>query len=236
MPRVDRHKLHFGPYRTPRFRHGQTLNCEARGEVPVVGLSDARIPWPLGLSGSRTSPVLFGSLVKAVRREAACAIMHWWGVGASTVNKWRRALGVPAVNAGCRELKRANADKPEIRAALRKAWSKARDPMRREKIAAARRGKPRPKHVIAAMQKGRRAKPLSEAARRKMSDDRRRRGVRPPWLNPAWSAADDEAIRTLSAAEAVKATGRTLSAVYTRRSQLGVNDGRTTRHRQTKLH
>src|SRR5579862_5449618 len=46
---------------------------------------------------------------------------------------------------------------------------KARDPVRRAKIAAARRGKPRPRHVIEAMIAGRLAKPVSLETRRKMS-------------------------------------------------------------------
>ena len=83
MSSVDRHRLHFGPYRTPRFKYGAKVECEARGEVTIIGLSDAPIAWPLARrSRGHSSPVLFGSLVKAVRREAACAVMHWWGVGA----------------------------------------------------------------------------------------------------------------------------------------------------------
>jgi len=38
--------------------------------------------------------VLYGSLVKAVQREAPCAVAAAWGVGGSTVWLWRRALGV----------------------------------------------------------------------------------------------------------------------------------------------
>jgi hypothetical protein len=36
MPHVNRHKLHFGPYRTPRFKYDAKVECEARGEVTIV--------------------------------------------------------------------------------------------------------------------------------------------------------------------------------------------------------
>src|SRR5262245_50911555 len=92
MPDVDRHQLDFGPYRAPRFKYDAKVECRARGEVKIVGLSAARIPWPLARrSRGNSSPVLYGSLVNAVRREAACAVAHWWGVCPTTVWKWRRA-------------------------------------------------------------------------------------------------------------------------------------------------
>ena len=52
----------------------------------------------------------------------------------------------------------------------RKAHAKAREPERRRKIAAARRGKPLPRHVIEAMRQGRLGKPQSEETRRKISE------------------------------------------------------------------
>ena len=88
MPKFDNHKLLSGPYKTPLFRYGQRVECEVRGEVILVGLSNGRIPWPLGrLPG--TSPrglVVFHGLAKAVRTESATAICHWWGVTAQTVS------------------------------------------------------------------------------------------------------------------------------------------------------
>jgi hypothetical protein len=42
----------------------------------------------------------------------------------------------------------------------------------------------------------------------------------------AWTPKEDRLVRTLPAAEAVRRTGRTLTAVYDRRSLLGVPDGR----------
>jgi hypothetical protein len=51
MEDADRFKLLFGPYQTPRFRYGQAVSCQARGEVTVCGLTDATIPWPVGKRG-----------------------------------------------------------------------------------------------------------------------------------------------------------------------------------------
>ena len=47
LPASTRFKLHFGPYRTPRFRIGAVVEDEVRGEVTIVGLTGARIPWPI---------------------------------------------------------------------------------------------------------------------------------------------------------------------------------------------
>jgi hypothetical protein len=70
---ADRFKLLFGPYRTPRFRYGDAVLCELRGEVIVCGLTGARIPWPTGRrrDHKRGVPaiVLYGALAEAVRRE-----------------------------------------------------------------------------------------------------------------------------------------------------------------------
>jgi len=55
MPRVDRHQLRFGPYRTPRFKYGARVECEVRGEVTIIGLSDGPIPWLVGKTQRATS-------------------------------------------------------------------------------------------------------------------------------------------------------------------------------------
>jgi len=103
-----RHRLHFGPYQTPRFRMGQRVEDLRRGAVRIVGVSDGPIPWPIGQHGRAKSLVLYRGLALAVRRESAAAVMHWWGVKASAVNKWRRALDVLRWNEGDLRLKVAN--------------------------------------------------------------------------------------------------------------------------------
>lgn len=113
------------------------------------------------------------------------------------------------------------------------ALAKARDPERCEKIAASRRGKPRPPHVIEAMRQARTGKPHDEDARRKMSEAHKRRGTMPPLAGRRWTAEEDEAARTLPPALAAKKTERTLGAVWCRRQRLDLPDGRADRASST---
>jgi hypothetical protein len=97
MPRIDRFKLRLGPYLTPRFRYRSVVQCEARGHVKIVGISDGRIPWPIGKSPkprAQPSPVLYGDLARAVRNEAEIAVAYWFGVSLWRVRQWRRAIDV----------------------------------------------------------------------------------------------------------------------------------------------
>ncbi|MBY0230641.1 MAG: hypothetical protein K2W96_15250, partial [Gemmataceae bacterium] len=88
-----------GPYRVPRLAVGARASCLYRDrEVVVVGCSDARIPWPL----CRAAPPASGGvgllveeeLGRAIRCESVLALRHWWGVGRSTAERWRRAFGI----------------------------------------------------------------------------------------------------------------------------------------------
>jgi hypothetical protein len=63
------------------------------------------------------------------------------------------------------------------------------------------------------------------SARRKISETNRRLGRLVPGTVP-WTVEEDELVRTLPAAEAVRRTGRSLIAVYSRRNRLRVPDGR----------
>src|SRR4051794_39889389 len=99
-------KLLFGPYRPPRCKLGQVVQCQVRGDVPVKRVSAGRIPWPVtcGKARGRPSLIVFGGLAEAVRAEAAIAVAYWWGVSPQTVSVWRKALGVPQVNTGTARL------------------------------------------------------------------------------------------------------------------------------------
>jgi hypothetical protein len=79
MDDSERFRL-LGKYKTPRFRLGQKVRCEVRGEVVVCGLSDGPIPWPVGRRGPNKGLVVYKGLAQAVRKESAVAVAHWWGV------------------------------------------------------------------------------------------------------------------------------------------------------------
>jgi len=220
MP-AARYKL-LGKYRTPTFRYGQRVEDERRGEVRIVGLSAGRVPWPIGQQGAAKSLVLYRDLAKAVKRESVIAIRYWWGVGANAVHKWRKAFAVPFNNEGTTARRVAHGKSRHGRKALAAMHAKAQDPGRRAKIGAARLGKPRPPHVIAALRKANIGRPLSAEHRRKMSQVHKQRGTRPPWIGKAWAMWEDEALRTLPPAAAAKKTGRSLHAVWSRRHLLGL--------------
>jgi hypothetical protein len=229
--RRERFRLRYGHYRTPRFRYGKIVQDARKGKVKIVGLSDAPIPWPIGLKYASRSPVLYGAQIKAVRLESNQAVARAWGVSGQTVTAWRKALNVPVTTVGTRALRSAHFR--EIWPTRMRAGSlaKVRDPERRAKIAAARRGKPRPPEVVEAMRKARLGTRASRATRRRMSETQKRRWVDDP---RKWSAEEDALIATLPASEAAKRTGRTVYAVKFRRRRLGLPDGRTKPARQVR--
>ena len=170
--------------------------------------------------------VIYKDLAKALRKESNIAVQYWFGVAPCTVSKWRKALSVPQSNEGTNRLFVAKNLTPKMVRARKKAWAKARDPERCAKIAASRRGKKRPPHVIEAMRNANLGRSASEETRRKMSEVHRKRGTRPPWLNDPWTKEEDALIWKYRIAEVVRRTGRTEAAVKSRRRILGVPDGR----------
>jgi hypothetical protein len=227
MKDSERFKLRLGKYKTPKFEYDDIVFDEAYGEVRIVGLTDALIPWPIGQplnDRSRRILVLFDALTDAVKQEANQAVAHWWGVSGQTVTKWRKALDVgktPGTTILREERGRENF--PKIRERL---LSKSADPVRREKIAASRRGKKRPKHVMEILRLSNIGRKASDETRKKLSDANKRRGTRPPKAGKAWTEHEEELARTLPIPEVVRLTGRTYSAVKCRRKKLGVPDGR----------
>jgi hypothetical protein len=123
-------RLQFGPYKSPPFKVGQQVQCAVRGVVTIAGVSNGPIPWPFCVHRCRAL-IVYRDLERAVRQEPASAVAHWWGVSINTVGRWRHALGVGRSNPGTVKLRRAGYD----------------DPVRNRKIAAAKRGKPRPPKV-----------------------------------------------------------------------------------------
>lgn len=237
MLEADRFKL-LGRYKTPRFKYGQQVECAVRGWLTIVELHDAPIPWPVGINkpgegeGAHKSLVVFKDLAKAVRRESLISVCHWFGVSPATVRKWRRALGVEANNEGTLRRRSEASSTPAFRRkVLTKAWAKARDPVRRAKIAAAKRGKKRPPHVLEALRKANLGRPLTAEHRKKLIKAQRKRGARPPKAGRPWTAKEDALLRKLPAAEVAKRTGRTVQACYDRRRVLGLPDGRRRKRR-----
>lgn len=225
--KVDSYRLRFGHYETPPVEVGQRVKCAVRGEVVVVGLSNGRIPWPIAYKPGNANRMLvvYSGLTLAVKREASIAVCHWWGVTPQTISRWRKVMSVGPNTVGSAALRRGHGLRNWLKVKSR-LLSKAQDPQRADKIAAARHGKPRPAHVMEPARQANIGRKPSRTARANMSAAQRARGARPPWLNPAWSAEDDALLKTLPAAEVAKRTGRTMGAVYARRSQLKLPDGR----------
>ena len=116
----------LGSYATPAFACGDVVICARRGDVRIVGLSEAPIPWPIGQTlprGRARSRVLYGALAEAVRRESSEAVACWWGVTAQTVTAWREALGVGQDNVGTKAPK-----SERLAPALERAREAARTP------------------------------------------------------------------------------------------------------------
>jgi hypothetical protein len=141
------------------------------------------------------------------------------------VRVWRKALGVGATTEGTSRLKAASASASgSIRVAQEKSRDAGRDAGRREKLRAAKVGRPQPRHVVEAMREGRTGKPHDGPTRARMSASHKARGTLVLGTR-LWTAGEDEAVRTLPPKEAARRTGRTLEAVYSRRAALGVAGG-----------
>ena len=104
--------------------------------------------------------------------------------------------------------------------------AKDRDSDRRTKIAMAKRGKPQPVHVVEAMRAGNVGRVQDDEERQRRSATHKRKRTRPPKAGRKWTKVEDEMSRTLLAAELASRTGRTLPAVYDRRSELELPDSR----------
>lgn len=96
-----------GPYRPPRCKIGKPVYDLLHGDLVVVAISDAPIPWPMIRThpNSRgTVPAMTADLKRAVERESVEAIAHHWQTSRWTVRRWRHALGVDRFNEGTRRL------------------------------------------------------------------------------------------------------------------------------------
>jgi hypothetical protein len=221
----DRFKLLFGPYRMPRCQLGGALKCLMRGKVAVRGIHEALIQWPYTLQkrGGRPLLILCGDLARAVRRESEVAVAHWWGVSETTVWKWRKELGVPASNTGTSSLRsRWAPESVQSEKANTRRAPTLTSPERAAKIAAAKRGKARPRHVIEAMRRANIGRPLSHETRQKLSQAQRSRGAYPPAAGRPFTASEDAVLGTATDREIAARLHRDLQTIYGRRKRLGI--------------
>jgi hypothetical protein len=226
MPHVDHYKLRFGPYKTPRFRYGQTATCLMRGKVKITGLTDATIPWPTCQPQATQSIILFGALARAVRRESNQAVARAWGVSGQTVTKWRKALGVDKTEGTTALRIEMGRHEPWAKRAQNAMKATLRNPERGAKISAALSGKAKPAVDAKRLRTLRAGRKHSNETRRKMSAAHKARGTRVPGTPPDWTPAQDELVRTLPATEAAQRTGRSVTAIHTRWQLLGLPDRR----------
>ncbi len=146
---------------------------------------------------------------------------HWWGVDVQTVWRWRKALGVSATTPGTSRLRSDYTKEPWAIEAQTAMNAKAGDPERREKVAAAKRGKPRPRHVVEAMRQARIGTHPSDEARRRMSEAHRVRGTRPPAAGRPWEPEEDALLGTMPDEEVAQRSAgvKTRAATQTPRSR-----------------
>lgn len=208
-----RYKLH-GTYTTPRYRMGQRVKCEVRGEVEITGTSSGRIPWPTTTTQGGHPRIIFKGLARALRVESVQAVAYWWGVTRERVWAWRKQLGiVQKQTAGTSKLRSAYLRTPKGRAIQKLAWAKAQDPERRRKIGAARAGIPRSPKTIAKMRAAATGKRHTAESRVKMS---LAHGGR------LWEPWEDELVRTCPPRVVTARTGRSKFTIWKRRQQLGL--------------
>lgn len=204
MNEEARARLLFGPYEPPRIPRNQRLLCEYRGYLRVSKTwSDGRIPWPRRYRTG--SIILCGDLVEAVKKESVEAVCHHWGVCRNVVNLWRKALGVPEMNSGTRQLRRrARRDaRPESQ---RRATRMARG----ESV------QPRPRLVHE------RGHPLVRVSTSHLAKDRMARtGHFSPELR-IWTPKEDKFLGTAPDNEIAGLLKRTPNAVGSRRRFLGI--------------
>jgi hypothetical protein len=207
---ADRFKLLFGPYRPRPYKLGTRLVCAIRGRVRVVDFTTAPIPWPVtrrpGGDG-RAFLIVCGGLARAVRRESAAAVIHWWGVSPSTLARWRRALGVPVLTEGTK--KQVAAGQRRAADALRgtsRIWTPEQD---------------------AALGTASDRELAIRFGRKKMAVRERRRRLGIPAVLPMtpsrdWTAADGALLGTMQDKDIAVRLGITTAMVLNRRRKLNV--------------
>jgi hypothetical protein len=86
----DASKPRFGPYLTPVFAVGAVVECEIRGLVSIIGLSDSPIRWPIGEANGERQLVVYKALARAVRLETPAIVAACFGVPLEVAESWRK--------------------------------------------------------------------------------------------------------------------------------------------------
>lgn len=135
--------LLFGPYRVPSCKVGDFVDDAIYGRVQVNGWTSGPMAWPTRKrpGGGPRSIAMTDELARALRMESAATLAFWLGVSTKTVRVFRRALDVPRNTPGTlrRHADVAVLPTPEQAAKGRKRV--AEDPLIRAAAAAKRRGR-----------------------------------------------------------------------------------------------
>ena len=218
-----RTKLLFGPYRVPKCKVGGRLLCRMRGEVQVAGITDTPMQWPYAWRNRlnhRPSVIVCGDLVRALRRESATAIAHWWGVSVCTVWRWRKEVGVEQFTEGTRDLYRRWLPEKIDEEGIRNLKKTLKSPEVIAKRVKSLRGRPMPARVKRALYKANKGRKHTVEARRNMSEAQKRRE---PTGN-RWKPDEDALLGTMRDSETAKRTGRSVESVRSRRDHLGISN------------
>jgi hypothetical protein len=97
-----------------------------------------------------------------------------------------------------------------------------KSPERAAKIAASKRGRPRPASVVEALRKANTGKKATAETRAKMSHAHKLRCTRPPAAGTPWTVDEDGLLGTMRDADVAIRTGRSENAVSHRRKVLGI--------------
>jgi hypothetical protein len=217
-----KYDLLFAPYQAPALRRGDRAWCLYRDRLVVcTGWSDATIAWPRCRALERPGKaglLVDEELARAVRHESAVAVCQWWGVGKSSIQHWRKALGVGRMDSeGSRRLILANVQ------AVVAARGDA-PPGRPEDLLWG----PEELALVGALpdaEVARRTGRTLNAVRVKRKLLGRPNPEYPHYRHLPWTPEDDEAALSLPAAEVAARTGHTPGAVQTRKYKLRKRSG-----------
>jgi hypothetical protein len=93
------------------------VECEIRGLVQIVGLTQAHIPWPIGEANGERQLVVYKALSRAVRLETPAIVAASFGVPVEVAESWQEH---------CHRPRRR---KKQTLASLPVAWKREEDEM-----------------------------------------------------------------------------------------------------------